>query len=438
MRTLLFRGILTATTAGVLAGLLACGKREPDRVPPAPVPQQPALTPPPLPQPPTSTPVAEEPKKEEIRPDAQAVQLRPSPVRRLALVIGIANYAHPSLHPLRNASRDATAVSDLFRSAGFSVQQVADASREALLAAVKAFSDSVREGDELAFYFSGHGFQFEDSMYLATSDTAVETVDLAKRSALRLSDVVQQLERNRPSALLAVLDACRDSPYQSQTKSVTARNLIGEPASAFAPPRGRMFVMSSSGGQASIDNFGPRDTSPYSLFTRVFLEEVRAAAQSLRAIMPRVRDRVSQLAREGGREQRPALIDELAGELTLFASSVDKAPNPPASGAVPSAVAESPRIAIASAAPPSARATLPSECRPDWPLSAIRNRDQRSGTVEAKIFVFASGRVDRVVIQSSTLPSAYEREVSRSLENCRFEPAGEDRIFEVPIQYRVE
>ena len=79
---------------------------------------------------------------------------------RVALCIGISNY--PS-SPLRNAVNDARDVGAALSDIGFKVNTVLDASLDAMLDAVEAFSTSLRPGGVAFFYFAGHGCQARPS-----------------------------------------------------------------------------------------------------------------------------------------------------------------------------------------------------------------------------------------------------------------------------------
>ncbi|MBL8327495.1 MAG: caspase family protein, partial [Rubrivivax sp.] len=76
---------------------------------------------------------------------------------RLALVVGNDNYANVT--KLRNARNDANAIARELERAGFRVTKALDASRESMNDALDTFLRRVDKGDEVVFFFSGHGSQ---------------------------------------------------------------------------------------------------------------------------------------------------------------------------------------------------------------------------------------------------------------------------------------
>lgn len=80
---------------------------------------------------------------------------------RRALVVGINNYRRS---PLAGCINDARDWSSALRRLGFDVRELAEASatREGLLSAFRELLRSGREGDELLFFFAGHGVQVPD------------------------------------------------------------------------------------------------------------------------------------------------------------------------------------------------------------------------------------------------------------------------------------
>jgi uncharacterized caspase-like protein len=93
---------------------------------------------------------------------------------RVALVIG--NSAYHSAAPLPNPVRDAQAVADLFKTAGFDVVQARnDLGNLELRHAVREFAEVALRAEIAVIFFAGHGFEFRGENYLLPVDAKLAT-----------------------------------------------------------------------------------------------------------------------------------------------------------------------------------------------------------------------------------------------------------------------
>lgn len=130
--------------------------------------------------------------------------------RRFALVIG--NRTYENLSELPSASADAIAVGKGLRELGF------DVTMRDSLPSVRDFEDDLlpnfrkklNEGDLVVFYYSGHGFSYGQSNYIAPADLprSVTPGEVAQR-AIAIENVEEYLSKRTPGVLLLVIDACR-------------------------------------------------------------------------------------------------------------------------------------------------------------------------------------------------------------------------------------
>ena len=84
--------------------------------------------------------------------------------RLVALVIG--NSKYEKAEPLPNAQRDAAAIADRLREAGFDVTEVFDGDAFTLNRAAERFVAQAKGADLALFYFAGHGIQLFDQNFL--------------------------------------------------------------------------------------------------------------------------------------------------------------------------------------------------------------------------------------------------------------------------------
>src|SRR5262245_29015197 len=91
--------------------------------------------------------------------------------KRVALVVGINTYDNlPLGRQLVKAINDARSVEAALKSVGFEVIRAEDVKRSAFNEAWQRLLSRVSPGDEVAFFFSGHGVEIEGANYLVPRD----------------------------------------------------------------------------------------------------------------------------------------------------------------------------------------------------------------------------------------------------------------------------
>src|SRR5215471_17950610 len=79
--------------------------------------------------------------------------------RRVALVIGNANYTASGVPPLANAASDARAVADSLKSLGFQPELALNQSYRALRDTVQRFAGQANGADVAMVFYAGHGLE---------------------------------------------------------------------------------------------------------------------------------------------------------------------------------------------------------------------------------------------------------------------------------------
>jgi Caspase domain len=250
---------------------------------------------------------------------------------RIALVIGNDNYQHVT--PLRNARADAKAVATSLESVGFTVTLKQDVSLSELKAALRTFKAQISGGDEVVFYFSGHGVQFDGTNYLVPVDLDPENEDQVADDSVPLQRVLDNLQDQKPSFALAIIDACRDNPFKGTGRSIGGRGLAPVTAA-----NGQMVFYSAGAGQEALDRLDKRDSDPNGVFTRVLIKEIKTPGLPAEQMLKKVRDQVVDLAKQVDHVQVPALYDQSTGEFYFVPTSARAvAPAPPAAPSDPAA-----------------------------------------------------------------------------------------------------
>jgi TPR repeat protein len=269
---------------------------------------------------------------------------------RRAFVVGIKNYRDASIQQLSLATQDAEGIAYDLKQIGFEDKNVKlfnnPSSKDAFLSEFNKFVETVKEGDVVFFYFSGHGYggrgadgqpqnfllfgdiksplEFARSkatdaerktpqLLLARAEGRellidYETIEVPARG-ISEKDILNRLQQKKPRIAIIVLDACR-TLLLSQAKGVG--RLVGTnlkvPDDA---PQGFMLIYSASHGQQAIEKFGDADLRQNSLFTSVFREYLLKPGLDLTHLAKRVQDKVSQIAQNAGRDQDPDFIDRI-------------------------------------------------------------------------------------------------------------------------------
>jgi hypothetical protein len=226
---------------------------------------------------------------------------------RKALVIGNDLYTH--VPKLNNAGADADAMAKSLEAVGYKVFKYLNLDEKRFKQAVRDFRQNLSGGDEVLFFYAGHGVQLGNANYLLPTDVQGDQEDQVKDDAILLQKVLDDLEEKKTKFALAVIDACRDNPFKSKGRAIGGRGLA--PTSAAT---GQMIMFSAGSGQQALDRLGDNDKEKNGLFTRIFVKEMTKPGLSVDRVLRNVRNEVVRLARSVGHEQTPALYDQAIGE----------------------------------------------------------------------------------------------------------------------------
>ena len=236
---------------------------------------------------------------------------KPLPIfaNRKALVIG--NDGYKFVSKLLNAKEDANAIAENLTKVGYKVTLKLDQSEKEMKASLRNFKAQVEAGDEVAFFYAGHGVQLANTNYLLPVDVAGEGEEQIKDEAISLQRILDDMSDKKVKFTLAMIDACRDNPFKSSGRS------IGGGARGLAPTTaatGQMVVFSAGTGQQALDKLGPNDKDKNGLFTRLFIKEMQKTGITIDQLVRSVRNEVVTTAKSIGHDQVPAIYDQVVGE----------------------------------------------------------------------------------------------------------------------------
>lgn len=150
-------------------------------------------------------------------------------------------------------------------------EPVVDADRKTMARAVAQFVDRLSSLGPTAtglFFYAGHAVQSQadGKNYLIPTDADISSEAELEDEAVSANSVQRRMEISAPGVKILVLDACRDNPFRSLTRS-TYRGL-GEMNAPASPakfyeikPRGSLIAYSTAPGAVAADGSG--QNSPY-------------------------------------------------------------------------------------------------------------------------------------------------------------------------------
>ncbi len=200
--------------------------------------------------------------------DARADGQSPADGKRVALVIGIGDYAAAA--KLTNPPNDAKLIATKLMAAGFKLVGDGPAlnlSRDGFEHALNDFSAMAAELDVALFYYAGHGMEL-----LATNWLLPVTADPKKPSdlpgqAIDLADVMKRMERSGAKFKLLLLDACRNNPFAM----LGVRSASGGGLMRIDAPDGTLISYATKPGSVAQDGSGA--DSPYSSALAMLLSQ---------------------------------------------------------------------------------------------------------------------------------------------------------------------
>ncbi|MBK9443724.1 MAG: caspase family protein [Comamonadaceae bacterium] len=164
--------------------------------------------------------------------------------QRVALLIGNSSYQSA---PLTNPPNDVRVMETALKRVGFKVQKVLNANQNQLKRAVRDFGEAAYGAEVALLYYSGHGTQTGGENYLLPDGAVINKESDYEVEAVAANALLRQIVGARPKAAIVVLDACRDNPYASATKSTT------KGLARMEAPTGTMIAFATSPGTTAGD-----------------------------------------------------------------------------------------------------------------------------------------------------------------------------------------
>jgi outer membrane protein assembly factor BamD (BamD/ComL family) len=213
--------------------------------------------------------------------------------KRVALVIG--NSRYQNVPQLPNPARDAQAIFEKFKAAGFEVDKAyVDLSYLDFGRVLDAFADKARDADVAVIFFAGHGVELDNKNYVIPVDAKPVSQRDAKRESIPMADLSDAVNRANKLRLI-ILDACRDNPFanlddrlaRGESRIITRGFARMDEAKAYT-----LVVYAAAPGTAAEDGNGA-----HSPFTQALLDKFFEPGVGVQAAFGRVRDEVQRITR---------------------------------------------------------------------------------------------------------------------------------------------
>src|SRR5215472_12280002 len=226
--------------------------------------------------------------------------------KRMALVIGNSDYAN--VPKLPNPQRDAIAIGQMLRDAGFdSVDVIVNASNIEFKRAIRKFEVDVNQADIAVVYYAGHGLEIGGKNFLIPVDAKLASDLDADDESITLDRLVSSAD-GASKLRIIILDVCRDNPFPSLMRR-DRRNGQGTVTSGLGKTEptstDTLIAYAAKAGSTAEDGDGQ-----HSPFTAALLKSLTVPGLDVRLAFGRVRDEVM---RATGSRQEPFVYGSLGG-----------------------------------------------------------------------------------------------------------------------------
>ena len=187
--------------------------------------------------------------------------------------------------------------------------------------ALRDFSDKARDADVAVVYYAGHGIEIDGTNYLIPTDATLERDIDALDEAVALDRVLTVMEPAK-QLRLAILDACRDNPFNKTMKRTIGSRAVSRGLAKVEPTsQNTLIAFAAKAGSTASD--GDSKNSP---FTSALVKHIATPGLDLRLAFGKVRDDVIKVTNN---KQEPFVYGSLGGDsLSLVPAIV--APHAPA------------------------------------------------------------------------------------------------------------
>lgn len=241
---------------------------------------------------------------------------------RMALVIGVADYAH--VPKLANTVNDANLIAGTLSDIGFDVTTLINPTRADIIKGLSDFAFKAETADLGLIYFAGHGVEAQGKNFLLPVDAAIRSSADIPGASVTLNDFQAAVDHARKMHIV-ILDSCRDNPLPDKIdlNSLASANVLADdPTSgtgtqtrgvgsggglaAASPDRGTLIAFAASPGEVAFDGDGVN--SP---FATAIADKIKLPGVDIGLAFRQIRDKVLS---DTDNRQEPYVTNSLPGD----------------------------------------------------------------------------------------------------------------------------
>ncbi len=209
--------------------------------------------------------------------------------KRYALIIGNSKYKF--VQQLKNATNDANDMAVELGNSGFEVIKVIDGDYMQMREAFRKFNEQLNKGpkDQTVglFYYAGHGMQNEGENYLIPIDADVkDDIDIPRVCLPMQRVVLANMERSSTRMNIVIMDACRNNPFPSSSRSAGGSGLA-----EIKRAKGSFIAYATAPGSTASDGEGRNG-----LYTQELLKAMKKPNRTIESVFKEVRANVLKLS----------------------------------------------------------------------------------------------------------------------------------------------
>ena len=211
-----------------------------------------------------------------------------SSAKRIALIIGNANYSDP-VGQLQNPANDALAIAEELKKLNFTAVVKVNLTSADIKKEIRAFHTQLKEsnhGNTIGlFYYAGHGLQVDGTNYIIPVDAAIKLPKDVERTCVPIDAAFDAMQYANVNMSIMILDACRNNPFHGTEQAITK---------GLAPPNpavGAFIAYATSPGSAASD-----DGASHGLYTQEIIKVLRVPGLGIEQVFKKVRENVLKLS----------------------------------------------------------------------------------------------------------------------------------------------
>ncbi|CAF4578689.1 unnamed protein product [Rotaria socialis] len=241
----------------------------------------------------------------------------PSIHRKLALIIGNDNYRKP-YNRLNHSNNNVNDLSNVLKTINFDVTRVCDSNKRQLTTAIIDFAKTIKDGDLVLFYFSGHACQAIKKNYIIPiDDNKIENETDIEDFSVNIERTLERLVEINPSYLTVfILDCCK--PYLMENASTSNTSTKVTALSEIRTPVGAFVQYACAANQTIRDAV---ETDRNSLFTKHLLKNIARENVDFTEVF---QDITNDVYKESSRKQMPFSINKFQESGSVYFNQVIK------------------------------------------------------------------------------------------------------------------